>query len=80
MPNHYFRNGNGDLIPVTLEACVRGLPGSYHAIRKDNEELITFHRDCLVTKFTPEEIAAQEVKRINSLIEEARRLEINNAS
>lgn len=71
MPNHFYRNGNGDLIPITLEACCRTIPGCYHALRKDNEEVITFHRDCLVTKFTPEEMAEFERKKLQTIMRNA---------
>jgi hypothetical protein len=71
MPNHFYKTGNGEEVPITLEACVRGLPSCYHAIRKDNGQLITIHRDTIVQKFTPEEIATAERKRIKELLKQA---------
>lgn len=71
MPLHFYKTGNGELIPVTLEACVRGMASCYHAIRKDNGDLITIHRDTIVQKFTPEEMATMERERIKALLKTA---------
>lgn len=60
MPNYYYRTGNGEEVPITLEACVRGLPHCYHAIKKSNGDLITIHRDSVVIKLTEEDILQQE--------------------
>jgi hypothetical protein len=70
MPLHFYKNGNGEEIPITLEACARGLPRTYHAVRKDNGQLITIHADTIIQRYTPEEMATQERERIKALLKE----------
>lgn len=69
MPEHFFKDGDDREIPISLEACSRTLPHFYHALRKKDGQLITFHRNQLVTKYSPEELAAIEKRKLQEALQ-----------
>jgi hypothetical protein len=62
MPLFFYTNGHGKREQITPEAVSRALPHSYHCLTIATQQLITLHRDCIETVYTPEEIAAQKEK------------------
>jgi uncharacterized protein len=71
MPSFYFKDGNGKEFPIELEACSRTFKNFYHAIRKDNDQLITFHKDQLVIKYSAEELASIQRTKLKAMLNEA---------
>lgn len=70
MPNYFLRDGNGQEIPIKLEACSRTIRHFYHGIRISDGQLLTFHRNALVIKFTPEEILEQQRREMKAAMHE----------
>lgn len=69
MPTHHWKDNLGKEQLITVEACSRAMKHFYHCLGPQGE-LLTIHRDHIITRYSQEEILEMKRKELELAYEE----------